>query len=97
LFRFPFHSSHCTHSKGKRTYQYTAFAVLEDMIYCLADTKVTPASVQGVGFDFRLSTTLWNVFLTELRDSVVFSVVQTVIEFQRVGEFRLGYVRSTVG
>jgi hypothetical protein len=34
-----------------RTYQHTAFAVV-DMIYFTADTKGTPASVQGVGVDF---------------------------------------------
>jgi hypothetical protein len=35
--------------------------------------------------EFRFSTTLWNAFLIELLDSVVFSVVQTVMEFERFG------------
>jgi len=32
---------------------------------------------------------LWHVFVIELQDSVVFSVLQKVIEFERMGEFRL--------
>jgi hypothetical protein len=39
---------------------------------------------------FRFSTTLWNEFLIELRDSLVFSVVETVMKFERIGWFRLG-------
>jgi hypothetical protein len=48
------------------------------MIYSTADTKATPASDEGVGVDFDFDIdfssprTLWNVFIRELRDSVVF-------------------------
>jgi hypothetical protein len=33
---------------------------------------------------------LWNVFVIELRHFVAFSVVQTVMEFEGIGCFRLG-------
>jgi hypothetical protein len=33
------------------------------------------------------------VFIVELHDSVEFSAVQTVMEFERMGEFRLSWVR----
>jgi hypothetical protein len=63
---------------------------LIDMVYCTPDTS--DASV-GSGrrrrffdwYGFRFSTTLWDVFVLELRDSIVFSVVQTVMEFERIG------------
>jgi hypothetical protein len=35
-----------------RIYQHTAFTVLDIYDIQIADTKVTPASVQGVGVDF---------------------------------------------
>jgi len=38
-----------------RTYQHTAFTVLNRYIYCTADTKATPASVQGVGDDCQMN------------------------------------------
>jgi hypothetical protein len=48
-----------------RTYQHTDFTDLDrydtlyavhksDMICCKADTKATPASVQGIGVDFEI-------------------------------------------
>jgi hypothetical protein len=61
------------------------------MIYFTADTKPTPASDQGVGVDFEIYTDFASpqrsesCFIKELRDSVVFSVVQTVMEFERLG------------
>jgi hypothetical protein len=53
------------------------------MIYYTPDTKATPASVQGVGVDFYIdmdfaSPQRFETFVTELRDSVVFSVAKTV-------------------
>jgi hypothetical protein len=36
-------------------------------------------------YGFRFSTTFSNVFVIELRDAVVFSVVQTLMEFKRIG------------
>jgi hypothetical protein len=36
---------------------------------------------------------LWIVFVTELRDSIVFSVVQTVMDLEELGEFRLSKLR----
>jgi hypothetical protein len=36
-------------------------------------------------YGFRFSTTFWNVFVIELRYSVVFSVVQTIMEFEGIG------------
>jgi hypothetical protein len=60
------------------------------MTYFTGVTKATPASVQGVGVDFYIfmdfaSAQRLNVLVIELRDSVVFSVVQTVMEFERNG------------
>jgi hypothetical protein len=59
---------------------------LIDTIYCTPDTKATPASASI----FRLIciSLLHNIVkrvLIELRDSVVFSVVQKVMEFERIG------------
>jgi hypothetical protein len=74
-----------------RTYQHTAFAVLDKYDILYGGDK----NDAGVGsgrrrrfldwYGFRFSTTFWNVFVIELRDSVVFSVVQTVMEFERIG------------
>jgi hypothetical protein len=36
-------------------------------------------------YGFRFSTALRNVFVIEMRDSVVFSVVQTAVAFERFG------------
>jgi hypothetical protein len=36
-------------------------------------------------YGFRFSTTLWNEFIIELRDSTVFAVVQTIMEFEGIG------------
>jgi hypothetical protein len=62
---------------------------LIDMIYCAADTKTTLASVLGVGVDFYIDMDFSspqrceNVFIIELRYSVVLSIVQTVMDFER--------------
>jgi len=73
------------HRRRRRTYQHTAFTVLDRYGILYAGHK-SEASV-GSGrrhrifnwYGFRFSTTLWNVFVTELRDSIVFPVVQTVL------------------
>jgi hypothetical protein len=36
-------------------------------------------------YGFCFSISLWNVSEIALRDSVVFSIVQTVMEFERIG------------
>jgi hypothetical protein len=74
-----------------RTYQHTALPVL-DIYGTFYGVHKSDAGV-GSGsrrrfldlYGFRFSTTLWNVFVIELRDSIVFSVVQTVMEFERIG------------
>jgi hypothetical protein len=73
-----------------RSYQHTALTVLDKYDILYGGHK----SYAGVGFGrlrrfldwygFCSSTTLRNVFLIELRDSVVFSLVQTVVEFGRI-------------
>jgi hypothetical protein len=85
LFRFRFYSSHYIYPRRLRTYQHTAFTVLDryDILY---DGHKSDA---GVGSDrrrrfldwygFHFSTTFWNVFVIKVRDSDVFSVVQTVL------------------
>jgi hypothetical protein len=88
--RFPFYSSHCIYSRRMHTYQHTAFTVL-DRYYILYAAHKSDAGV-GLGrrcrfldwYGFRFSTTLWKMFIPELRDSVLFSVVQTVMEFKRI-------------
>jgi hypothetical protein len=68
-----------------RTYQHTAITV-PDRYHVLYAGHESDASV-GSGCrrrfldwcGFRFSTTLWDVLLIELRDCVVFSVVQTVL------------------
>jgi hypothetical protein len=88
---FGFYSSHCIYRRRIRSYQHTAFAVL-DTYDTLYGTHKTDARV-GSGcrrrfldwYGFRFSTTLRNMFVIELRDSIVFSVVQTVMEFERIG------------
>jgi len=61
---------------------------LMDMIYCTMDTKAMLPLVQGVAVDWliwiSLLQTVWNEFIIELCDLVVFSVVQTVMEFERI-------------
>jgi hypothetical protein len=68
-----------------RTYRHTAFTVL-DRYYILYGGHISDAGVSSGRrrrfldlYGFRFSTTLWNVCFIELRDSVVFSVVQTVL------------------
>jgi hypothetical protein len=84
LFRFRFYSSHCIYRRRMCSYQHTAFTVFYryDTLYT---GHKSDASV-GLGrrrryldwYGFRFSTTFWKVFVIELRDSVVFSVVQRV-------------------
>jgi hypothetical protein len=74
-----------------RNYQHTAFTLFDryDILY---DGYKSDAGV-GLGrrrrfsdcYGFRFSTTVWNVFIIELRDAVVLSVVQAVMEFERIG------------
>jgi hypothetical protein len=81
----------CIHRRRMRTYQNTAFAVHDryDMFYGghKSDAGVGPGRRRRFLdlYGFRFSTTLWNVFVIQLRDSFVFSVVQTVMEFERIG------------
>jgi hypothetical protein len=62
---------------------------LIDMIYYTAESKAMLASIRGIGVEFHLLISLvhdiGNCVVTELRDSVVLSVVQTVMEFERIG------------
>jgi hypothetical protein len=74
-----------------RAYKHNAFAVLDryDMFYGGHESDA------GVGLgrrrrfldlcEFRFCTTFWNVFVIELRDSVVFSVVRVIVDFERIG------------
>jgi hypothetical protein len=72
-----------------RTYQHTDFAVLDIYDIFYGGNK----SDAGVGsgrlrrfldwYVYRFSTTLWNVFIIELRDSFVF-LVQSVKEVQGI-------------
>jgi hypothetical protein len=72
-----------------RTYQYTAFNVL-DRYNILYGRHKRDAGV-GLGrrrrflhsYGFRFSTTFWKVFVIELRSSVVFYIAQTVMDFER--------------
>jgi hypothetical protein len=68
-----------------RTYQYPAFAVVDrnDTLYCGQKSDAGVGSGRRRRFldlyGFRFSTTLYKVFFIVLRDSVVFSVVETVL------------------
>jgi hypothetical protein len=85
LLRFRFYSSHFIYRRCMRTHRHTAFTVLDryDILY---DGH---KSDDGVGsgrrrrrldwYRFRFSIPFWNVIETALRDSVVFSVAQTVL------------------
>jgi hypothetical protein len=79
-----------------RIYQNTASAILQryGILYggYKSDAKVGSGRRRRFldWYLFRFSTTLWKVFVIELRDSVLFSVVQTVMELKEMGEFRLG-------
>jgi hypothetical protein len=74
-----------------RTYQHTAFTVLDryDTFYGghKSDAGVGSGRRRRIldSYGFHFSKTLWKVFITEPRDSVVFSAVQTVIEFEGIG------------
>jgi hypothetical protein len=77
-----------------RTYQYTAFAVLDRYVFYgghKSDADVGSGSRRRFldWYGFRFSITLWNVVVIELRDSVVFSAVQTVMGLKELGEFSL--------
>jgi hypothetical protein len=78
-----------------RTYQQTVITLLDryDIFQGLHKSDAGVGSGRRRRFldlyGFRFSTTLWNVFVIELHDSVLFSVVQTVMEFERV-ELSLG-------
>jgi hypothetical protein len=67
-----------------RTYQHPAFAIVDryDTLYCGHKSDAGVGSGRRRRFlhlhGFRFSTTFYSVFVTELRDSVVFSVVKTV-------------------
>jgi hypothetical protein len=71
-----------------RTYQYTAFTVLDryDTLYAVHKSDAGFVSGRRRRFlhlyGFRFSTTVLYVFLRELRDSVVFSVVHTCMGFE---------------
>jgi hypothetical protein len=61
-----------------RTYQYTAFTVLDryDTLYAVhkSDARVGSGRRRRFlnWFEFGFSTMFWNVFVKELRDSIVF-------------------------
>jgi hypothetical protein len=66
-----------------RTYQQTAFAVFYKYDIFYGEHKIDAGVGSGrrrwslYWYVFRFFITLWNVFVIEMRDSVVFSVVQT--------------------
>jgi hypothetical protein len=74
-----------------RKYQHNAFTVLDR--YDILNGRHKSDAGVGSGrrrrfldlYGFRFFTTMRTVFVTELRDPVVFSVVQTVMEFERSG------------
>jgi hypothetical protein len=71
-----------------RTYQCTAFTVLDkyDTLYVVHKSDASVGSGRRRRFLdwylFYLSITLWNVFVIDLRDSVLFSVVQMFMLFE---------------
>jgi len=85
-FSFGFYSSHCVCHRRMRTCQHIAITVLDRYDILFAGNK----SEAGVGserrrrfldwYGFLFSTTMWNVFVRELYDSVVFSAVHAVME-----------------
>jgi hypothetical protein len=83
MFRFRYYSSHCIHSRRMRTYQHITFTVLDryDIFYGGYKSDAGVGSGRRRRFldshGFRFSTTLRDILLIELRDSVVFSVVKT--------------------
>jgi hypothetical protein len=82
-----------------RTYQHSAFTALAryDILYGGHKRDAGVGSGRRRRFldlyEFRNSTMLWNVFVIDVRESVVFSVVQTVTELKELGEFRFREVR----
>jgi hypothetical protein len=85
LFRFRVYSSHCIYRRHICTYQQTAFTVLEryDILYAGHKSDASVGSGRRRQFldsyGFRFSTTFLKGFVIELRDSSVFSGVQTVV------------------
>jgi len=82
-----------------RTYQHKAFTVLDRYDILYAGHKCD-AGV-GSGRRRRFYRLIWSlllhkflkVFLIEVRDSVVLSIVLTVMEFEGMGQFRLREAR----
>jgi hypothetical protein len=73
-----------------RIYLHTAFTVLDryDTFYARQKSDGSVGLARRPRFldwyGFRFSTKLWNVFVIELRDSAVFLIVQTVMEFEGI-------------
>jgi len=91
MFRFRFYFSHCRHRRRMRTYQNTAFAVLYryDIFYGGHQIDAGVGSGRRRRFfylyGFCFSTTLWNVFVIEPRDSLFISVIQKVPSWRMCG------------
>jgi hypothetical protein len=74
-----------------RTYQHTANIVLDR--YDILNGRHKSDAGVGSGrrrrfldsYGFRFTTTLWNVFVIELCDYILFQVVQTGMEFEAIG------------
>jgi hypothetical protein len=87
--------------RRKRTCQHIAFIVLDtyDILYGGQKSDAGVGSGRRRRFldwcGFGFSTKLWNVFKIEVRDSVLFSILQTVMENERIGggSVRLDWVR----
>jgi hypothetical protein len=79
-----------------RTYQHTSFGVLDDYDIFYGWHKSDAGAGWGRRrrfldcYGFRFSTSLWNLFVIELRYSTVFSVVLTVMGIERIG--KIGFV-----
>jgi hypothetical protein len=74
-----------------RNYQHVGFDILDRYDIFYGGDEKDAGVVSGHRrrilnfYGFPFSTTLGNEFLKELCDSVVFSVVQMVMEFERIG------------
>jgi hypothetical protein len=74
-----------------RTNQHAAFTVFDTYDTLYGGNKRNVGTGSGRRrryldwYGFRFSTTSWNVSVIELRDAVVYAVVQTVMEFERNG------------
>jgi hypothetical protein len=84
MFRFRLYSSHYIYRRRMRTYQHIAFTVLDryDILYGGHKSDAGVASGRRRRFldlcGLSFFTTFCNEFVIDLRDTVVFSVVQTV-------------------